>query len=219
MAKFCGNCGAKQEDDARVCGQCGTPFEGVPAAPSVPAQAPDIKIVDPEKTKKMMKTVKLAAVGVVALIVVIVGLNIGLSFVGKKGLVRTVMKAYDKYDIDTLVDHASDMYYYAASETFVDTYFENAIGYNIDNFELSVGHNYKLSYEIDEIYEMSDRKQDEEFKNIVRSYPDFDAEASISKIAVASVKLTAKQGSKSVTRSVEITMSKESGEWKILYIQ
>lgn len=28
MAKFCGNCGAQMNDDANVCGMCGTPFAG-----------------------------------------------------------------------------------------------------------------------------------------------------------------------------------------------
>lgn len=49
MARFCGNCGAQLDDDAKVCGQCGTPIDG---------NVPGLKIVDPEKKKKMMKKVK-----------------------------------------------------------------------------------------------------------------------------------------------------------------
>ena len=41
----------------------------------------------------------------------------------------------------------------------------------------------------------------------------------ISKIAVANVKVTAKQGSKSVNKTVKITMSKEGKEWKLLYLE
>lgn len=33
MAKFCGNCGSKMDDDAKICGMCGTPFPVQDAAP------------------------------------------------------------------------------------------------------------------------------------------------------------------------------------------
>ena len=49
-------------------------------------------------------------------------------------------------------------------------------------------------------------------------YPYFDVDT-IKKISVASVSVTAKKGSKSVNRNIEITMTKEGKEWKILYIE
>lgn len=53
---------------------------------------------------------------------------------------------------------------------------------------------------------------------IGNQFPDFDVDT-ISKIAVANVKVTAKQGSKSVNKTVKITMSKEGKEWKLLYLE
>ena len=209
MARFCGNCGAQLDDDAKVCGQCGTPIDG---------NALGLKIVDPEKKKKMMKKVKgVIALAIVVVIAVLV-VKIISGFTGTNGLVRKIMVAYEKYDIDTIVSLSSDMYYYNDYEDYVDEYFEYAVGSNIDSFESSVGHSYKMSYEVDEIYDLSQRKQDEMLKSIEYAYPDFDVDI-ISKIAVADVTVTAKQGSKSVSRTVKITMSKEGNTWKLLYLE
>ena len=51
MAKFCGNCGAQLDDGDKVCGQCGTPVNGNAGT------VPGLKVVDPEKKKKMAKMI------------------------------------------------------------------------------------------------------------------------------------------------------------------
>lgn len=61
MAKFCGNCGAQLDDDDKVCGQCGTPVNGNAGT------VPGLKVVDPEKKKKMAKRIK----WIVALVIVV----------------------------------------------------------------------------------------------------------------------------------------------------
>lgn len=211
MARFCGNCGAQLEDDARVCGQCGTPIN------ENTGNVSGLKVIDPQQKMKMRKKVKgVIALAIVAVVVIVV-IKIISGFTGTNGLVRKIMTAYKKYDIDTIVSFSSDIYYYNDYEDYVDEYFEYAVGKNIDNFESSVGHSYKMSYEVEEIYDLSQRKQDEILKNIENTYPDFDVDI-ISKIAVADVKVTAKQGSKSVSKTVKITMSKEGNAWKLLYI-
>ncbi len=212
MARFCGNCGAQLDDDAKVCGQCGTPIDGGQG------KVPGFKVVNPEKKKKLLKKMKMAIVLVVLIIIAVAGIKIVRNFTGTNGLVRKVMTAYEKYDIDTIVSLSSDMYYYSDNENYVEEYFEYAVGQNIDNFESSVGHSYKMSYEVEEIYDLSQRKQDEMLKNIEYLYPEFDVDK-INKIAVANVKVTAKQGSKSVTKTVKISMSKEGKTWKVLYLE
>ena len=211
MAKFCGNCGAQLDDNARVCGQCGTPVDGNQS------KIPGLKVVNPEEKKKQMKKVKIVIAIVIVVVIAIVGVKITLNFTGTNGFVRNVMKAYEEYDIDALVNLSSEMYYYSDYDNYVDEYFENFVGSNIDSFESSVGHSYKMSYKIEEIYDLSQRKQDEMIKDIEYLYPKFDVDT-ISKISVANVKVTAKQGSKSVNKDVKITMSKEGKKWKILYI-
>lgn len=211
MAKFCGNCGAKLDDDAKVCGQCGTPLDGASTNIS------GLKVVDPEKQKKVKKAVKLAAVLAALVVVAVIALNIASKYTGYNGLLRKVMTAYENYDIDTLVSLSSDMYYYG-EEDWVEYYFEYTVGNNLDSFESSVGHSYKLSYEVDETYVMSERKADEMLNEIENTYADFDISV-IDKIVVADLTLTAKQGSKSVNRDIKVIMSKENGVWKLLYIE
>lgn len=211
MAKFCGNCGAKLDDDAKICGQCGTPLDGASTNIS------GLKVVDPEKQKKVKKAVKLVAVLAVLIVVAVVALNIASKYTGYNGLLRKVMTAYENYDIDTLVSLSSDMYYYG-EEDWVEYYFESNVGNNLDSFESSVGHSYKLSYEVNEIYTLSERKQDEMLSEIEYTYADFNVDT-IEKIVVADLTVTAKQGSKSVNRDMNIVMSKEDGIWRLLYIQ
>lgn len=208
MAKFCGNCGAPLGDSDKVCGKCGTPLDS--------ESVHDLKVVDPEKQEKIKKTVKLI-VGLAALILIaVVAIKVVSQYTGYNGLIRKVMNAYENYDIDTLVSLSSDMYYYG-NEDWAEYYFEYSVGDDLDSFESSVGHSYKLSYEIDETYVMSERKVDELLDGIENTYSDFDIDV-IEKVVTADITVTAKQGSKSVNRDINIIMSKEDGSWKLLYI-
>lgn len=215
MAKFCGNCGAKLDDNARVCGQCGTPING--SLNGSLSKAPDLKIVNPEKKKKNRKRIKLIISLILIAAVAAVAWNVVSNFTGSKGLLRKVMAAYQEYDIDTLASLASEMYYYDNDE-YLEQYLENCVGDDLDYFESSVGHSYKLSYEINEIYTLSDRKFDMLTEDIKDRYSDFDVSL-IEKAAVADLTLTVKQGSKSINQDLTVTMTKEENSWKLLYIE
>lgn len=209
MAKYCGNCGAQMADSARVCGNCGTRFDGAA-----------IKVVDPEKKKAMEKKtkniIKLCVGLAVLVLVAVIAFNVITKFTGYNGLLRKVMAAYEEYDIEALVDMSSDMYYYGSND-YAEYYFEDAVGYELDYFESNVGHNYKLSYEVDEIYTLSKRNLDSMLDDISWMYSDFDVSV-IDQIVVANITVTARQGNKSVSRDLQVTMSKEDGAWKVLYI-
>lgn len=211
MAKFCGNCGARLEDDAKICGKCGTPVEGVTTS------IPGLKVTDPEKQKKVKKTFKLVTGLMVLLIVAGIAFNVVSQYTGYNGLLRKVMAAYEKYDIDTLISLSSNMYYYG-DEDSVEYYFESKVGENLDSFEASVGHNYKLSYKVNETYAMSERKENDLLDDIENAYMDFDI-SKIKKVVVADLTLTAKQGNKSTNRDMNIVMTKENGSWRLLYIE
>ncbi len=211
MAKFCGNCGTQLEDTAKICGQCGTPLDGASA------NIPGLKIADTEKQQKMKKTVK-RVFGLIALVLVaVIAFNVVSKFTGYNGLLRKVMNAYEDYDIDALISLSSDMYFYG-EEDWVEYYFEHTVGDDLDSFESSVGHSYKLSYEVNETYTLSERKLDDMLDQIEYTYYDFDVSI-IEKVVVADLTVTAKQGSKSVSRDMNIIMSKEDGSWKLLYIE
>ena len=211
MAKYCGNCGTQLGDNAKVCGNCGTPVDGSPVV------IPNVKPKDPEKQKKRKKTVRLILGLAVLAVVAVIGLNFAVKYTGYNGLLRKVMKAYKNYDIDTLVSLSSDMYYYG-DEDWVEYYFEYTVGDDLDYFDSYVGHSYKLSYEVNETYTLSEYKMDDMLEEITYTYYDFDV-SEISKIVVADVTITAKQGSNSESLERNIVMSREEGSWKLLYIE
>lgn len=210
MAKFCGNCGAPMDDNAKVCGQCGTPMEGN-------AKTSPVKIVDLEKRKKNKKIFKLTVALVLMVAVAATAINVASKFTGYNGLLRKVMTAYEGYDIDTLVSLSSDVYYYG-EEDYVEGYFQNSVGTTLDAFESSVGHSYTLSYEINEVYTLSDRKLNEIFNNIEATYSDFDTNM-IEKVVVANLTVTARQDTKTSSLDLNVVMSKEDGNWKLLYLE
>lgn len=211
MAKFCGNCGTQLEDNAKICGQCGTPLDG--ASTNIPG----LKVVDPEKQKKLKKVGKRIVALVALVIVAAIAINVVVQFTGYNGLLRKVMAAYEKYDIDTLISLSSDIYFYG-DEDWVENYFEYNVGDDLDSFESAVGHSYKLSYEVIETYKLSNRNFQSMLDDIAWSYKDFDHSV-IEEIVVAKVNVTATQGKRSVDREIEITMTKENGKWKVLYIE
>lgn len=205
MPRFCGNCGAKLEENAKVCGYCGTPVNPV-----------EKKIAGVEYGKKKGHA-KLVMVMIVLLILIVFGFNVILSYTGCKGLIRQVMKAYKEYDIDTLVEISSGMYA-DGMEDIAAYYFEYTVGDDLDTYEDAVGHKYKLSYEINEIYTMSERRLSELLNNISEKYPAFDVNT-IQKVKVAELTVTAKEGSRSSEYALQLIMSKEEGSWKLMYIE
>lgn len=210
MARFCGNCGAQIDENAKVCGQCGTPVEDS-------TKMPPVKIINPEKKKKNKKIFKIVVALALVVAVAVIAINVVSKFTGYNGLLHKVMTAYEGYDIDTLVSLSSDIYYYG-EEDYVEDYFKNRVGATLDSFETSVGHSYQFYYEVNETYTMSERKTKEVLDEIEYTYPDFDVSI-LDEMVVSDITVTAKQGSKSVERNLSITMSKENGTWKLLYIE
>ena len=210
MAGFCGNCGAKLDEGQRVCGQCGTPVEGA-------MKTPVIRVDNPEKKKKSKRRFKAVTAIIVVVLIGVIAVNVVLKFTGYNGLLRKVMKAYEAYDIEKLVSLSSNIYYYG-EENYGEDYFESKVGESLEFFETSVGHNYKISYEINETYKMSNHSIKETLDQIEYKYSNFDI-STIEEIVVCDLNVTAKQDSKSQNKGLSIFMSKEKGEWKLLYIQ
>ena len=210
MAKFCGNCGAQMDDAAKVCGNCGTPFAG--AAP-VHYDDPEKKALQQQKRKAAVK--KYGVIGALIL-VVIIAISIISANTGSNGMLKKVMRAYKEYDIEQIVLLSSDAFYYAAPD-YVEVYFENTVGFYHDMFEDSVGPKYKISYEVIDTFKISKRNMDELEDRLKNMFPDFDV-SEIDKAVTAVVEVTAKQGGKRSTYCVNITMTKENGDWKVLFI-
>lgn len=211
MSKFCGNCGTELEDEAKVCGKCGTFLDGTPD------KIKGMKIDNSKKQKKGRKRVRMFVALAVLAIFAISAFWIVSNFTGSNGLLRKVMKAYESYDIDTLILLSGNMYVYGEKED-LRYYFEDSVGSDLDFFETSVGHKYKFSYEINEIYELSERRHSELINEIKKNYPGFNTK-NINKAVIADLTVTAEQGKESASRYIKITMTKENDEWKLLYIE
>lgn len=210
MSGFCGNCGTPLAEGAKVCGQCGVPVPGSGTAAA-------FRYEDPEKKAKTKKTIQLVAVLAVVVVIAIIAVNVISGFVGYKGAVRKVMNAYEDYDLDTIVSLSSDLYFCMADEDYAEDYFGGIISRDLDHFEDEVGHKYKLSYKITDHYEMSEHK----YQNLLDDlswHEDFDADI-ISKVMIVELDVTAKEGRDSTTMKLELTLTKEDGDWKLLYIE
>lgn len=96
--------------------------------------------------------------------------------------------------------------------------FKDSIGDTMDSFETYVGNNYSLSYEINEIYDMSPRKVSKLMDGIKSSVPDFDVD-SIEKIMEAEVTVTAKKGDESNEQNITVCITKEGKHWKLFYFE
>lgn len=214
MSKFCGNCGAQLDDSAKVCGNCGTPLS---ENSNVSSSIPGVEYVDPEKKAKNKKRIK-KFIGLIAVVVVvIIAINIISGFIGYKGAVRKIMNAYEDYDVDTLVSLTSNIrldVFDILGDDYATDYYENIVSDDLDYYENTVGHKYKLSYEITETYELTERKVDD-LLDSAESYIEYIEDYDISKVMVVEVNVTAKEGNKSTDATLTIYLTKENGSWKL----
>ncbi len=205
MSKFCGNCGQAADDAAKICGNCGTPFSG------------EIEYVDPETKAKNAKYIKLGIIGVAAIIVIVIAINIISGFVGYKGAVRKMMKAYEDADSGILVDMASDKFYSIEDDDSVDDYFDNVLTVGLDEIEESLDGEYKLSYEITKATELSNNKFKKLKEELEEFYPDADID-SIEEAMEVKITVLAEADDDEKKLKIEVTFTKEDGDWKIYEI-
>lgn len=210
MAKFCGKCGAMLKENAKYCGFCGT-YVG-----DMEVGAVDKKLANQKGDNKIGGWIKIAVFLMIAAVVIVGIASVVLNRTGKRGFVNKVMEAYETYDIEELISLSSDVYYYTDEET-VQSYFEDAVQNDFASLETTVGHSYKLSYEIEEIYELSEWKKAEVVENVGYWAPDFTLEADT--LTEAEIEVTAKKGDVSAEINVTLTILKEGNDWKLLYLE
>lgn len=121
MAKFCGNCGSQQPDNARVCGNCGAPF-AAPVQNGAPRQAPRPvnNNIDPAKKANLMKWGKLAAMALAA--IVVIGLLIGIIGGGgsPKSVAKKFVNALEKGNEKKVMALLTDVYSKDAKEDYAE---------------------------------------------------------------------------------------------------
>lgn len=214
MAKFCGNCGSPLEARARVCGQCGTPVEDISYV-----SAGIMESAIPKQSKVNSKLVKRIVAVILILALIFTGFKIITTFTGANGLVHKAMAAYIDYDVDSLIEMSSDLYYTDDSVLgLLELRYKSHLDYALDEFDSSVGYDYKLSYEITEMYTLPERKLDGLYSELKYFSTDYDFDL-IEEVKIAEILLTATQGKKSGSVELTIGLSKEPDGWALLFVQ
>lgn len=209
MSKFCGNCGAKMDDSATVCGYCGTAFTDT--------KPKKFKYEDPEKKAKTKNLIKKCAVVVIAVVVIAIIGNIISSFTGYKGTVRTFMKAYRTENIDTLVDMTCSFMQDEEYINVVANRFDNKIKSDFDSYDYHFDSKYSIKYEIVDATKLSDRQAKNKIEELSYSgYFSMDDADLVKKVMNVKVSITAKHGSDKMSVTRTIYFAKESGGWKLL---
>ncbi len=217
MSKFCGNCGAELDESANVCGYCGASVNSDSTTEKIGTKKiPGIKTErEQEKIRKIKIISKLTFASIIIVVLAIIGVNIGSSFVGYKGAVRKIMNAYEDYDMNTLISMASDLHYYSADENYVDDNFSDIVAERLNSLENSVGHNVKIDYEITDSFELPEYRLDE----LLSQFESYGIDTSdIKKIMQVELLIKAK-GNKSTNtyNSDGLLLVKEKGDWKAIY--
>ncbi len=200
------------DDNALVCGYCGTAFGGSSAEKFNPE--------DPQKKEKTKKIIKTVAIVVIAAIVLSVVGNFVSSFVGYRGAVRKFMDAYKSDNPDAIFDmtcsfmHDSD--YEDLTELIIYRY-DSMLENDFDIFDEYFGSKYSIKYEITDASKLSEHQANSMMEGLIseglvsEDYADF-----FKKIMIARVCITAKHGSDSTSINKDIYLAKESNGWKLI---
>lgn len=209
MSKFCGNCGSYLDDDALVCGVCGTPYsdDGIGKT-----KIPGVDTMNPKTKKKIKLIFKLSVVVVVLVVVSVTAVNIISSFTGYKGAINKGFNAFKDEDIDTLMTLTSEIKYHNMDSNAMEDDVSKSVTSTLDSYESQVGHDMSLSYELKKSHKLSDRKY-KEFLKYAESNYNYDT-SDISEIYLAEIKIYAKGSfGEEGYNSNEFYVIKEADSW------
>ncbi len=212
MTKFCANCGAPMDEEDRVCGQCGTPVAGAPAPSAGTKKGGTVG-----KAAGNNSLIIKLAIGIAALVVVIiVAVNLVGSMTGYKSTLNKMTKALKDYDVDTIESLSSsitdEMLSWYGDDLY--DYYDEWMSDVLDEFEENVGEIKKISYEITDATEMTERRL-ENLKDELTEYYNMDTR-DIKEIVEVDLQLIVKGEDKSAAYNVrDLRLVKEDGGWKI----
>lgn len=169
MSKYCGNCGAPHDENARVCGMCGTAFDNV------------IKVKNNKRINKKIILISAAA------IIVVIGVVVGIICACNKQSVDDVAKAIVDAEFGCTSIKVIKNYAEVLPDEYLDYLIEEGEGWLWDNkkewieyqfeeyaddtadYYSKYGPNYKYTYRIIDEY-----KYDEaELFNYSRQYAQY----------------------------------------------
>lgn len=197
------------DDNAMVCGYCGTAFDG--------SSGNNFKYEDPEKKAKIQKIIKKVVIAVVVVTVLSIAASIGSSFVGYRGAIRKFMNAYKAENAEAMVDMTCSFMQDEEYAEIVAYRYENRLESDFDSFDYHFDSKYSIKYEITDASKLSERQSknvmEQLASNGLASEDDIDL---VKKIMNVKVVITAKHGSDSTSTNKTIYLAKESSGWKLL---
>lgn len=214
MAKFCGNCGAQVEDDAKVCGNCGVPLDG--------GAVPNIDTDNAPKKSGGNKILPAIIAAVVAIIVIIVAVNIVKKNTGYRATLNRAFKDIEKVDSVALADEFSAVIediYSEYGSGYIEDAFDKEINNLLDDMEDKAGANPKISYRIKKASKLSDRKVANLGEEIEKYDKNYDKDL-LTQVVELDLEVNVKgPEDKYSLKWNDVTLVKEDGKWKILYIE
>lgn len=233
MAKFCTKCGASCDDSTAFCTSCGAKFDSA-AQPQAAATAgtEDKSILDKfkenanvdtlkglQKNPNFNKIVGIAAVGVLALIILII--LISTLGAGYKKPIGNFLKAIEEKDpkayVKTIPDFEYD--YYKKKLKDSDKYdkpedlFEEQLEKSLEELEDDYGKKIKLSYKVVD----KEKLDDDDLKDIKKIFKENYDEKSVdvSKGYEVDVEVKVKGKDDKDEEDVTFTVVKVNGDWVI----
>ncbi|MCR5526067.1 MAG: zinc-ribbon domain-containing protein [Lachnospiraceae bacterium] len=217
MAGFCGNCGAPIEDGAKVCGNCGTPVVSVKSGNiDLGNQVQNSYKQVREMVKKPVNYTKYIAIGVAALVVVVLCIVAGTLIsanTGYKGTFKKYFAAVNDGDEKKAASLISDSYCYVYGSNDLEDYLEA----KFDNLKDEYG-KYKITYKYKDVEKL--KKSDlEDYKDLADRLldgvkTDFDVD-SIKAVYKVDIRYNLKGKDGSTHDNVTVFAIKENGKWKL----
>ena len=211
---FCGKCGAKNDDSAVFCAECGNRFQAAapvaPAAPAAnpaPAAAPVATGSKPGFTlnNRNIGIIAVAAVAVIALLISCLFIFGGRSY---KDVVRDYFKATEKADAKLMMELLPDdlIKYVMKEEDMTKKEMTEDLQDSLDMI-----HRYydevKISYEITDTEDFDK----DELKEIKEMYEEIDVK--VKDAMIVEVEVTMELDGDERTTTQELTLIKVGGSW------
>lgn len=208
MSKYCPECGAEINDEAKVCEQCGTAIE---TAIEKPAE---------DKAAKKKKILILAGVIAGAVLVVVIALVILITSIlsnfGCEGTAKRFAEAALNEDYKKMTGFVSDIViegFYDNDEDELEERFDREFEYMNNYFDNYIAGDYEIKYKIEDVDVYPDEVADEMF-DWFEDYYDVDTDV-IKKAAIVEFEVYVTEGKETYFYDVNLIMIKENLTWKV----
>lgn len=204
---FCGKCGAKNEDSAIFCAECGNLMAAQPAAPAA-TEAPATATGSKPGFTLNNRNIGIIAVAAVAALALIIGCFFIFGGRSYKAVVKDYFKAIEKADAKLMMDLLPDdlIKYVMEEEDMTKKEMIEDLQDELDSM-----HKYydklKISYEIEDTEDFGK----DDLKDLKEDYKECGVK--VKDAMVVEVEVTLEFDGNEVSNTMELTLIKVGGSW------